>query len=537
MKSQSVSPHGESVDTWLKLQHSLAETTGITLITLGDGCEQIGPGENENSICSTMRSSPEHAPLCAADCDGAYEQAASSGQPLEFQCHAGLNCFALPVLDSPQKLVVLGGRAFRSSADYSRFLRTYDDLDAVRNGESLKSANFIGTRELKEARELVSSTIKSHFKPKPAPPVQPPPEQTFEAQVEMVRMSDQLENKSRSIAQLYDFLRGVASTLDSQKVYSSVLAKFSEIMKAGRSSLMILNEESNELAVEAVLGADFTLSNQIRVKLGDGVAGTVLATGTPIVVDDVDTDPRIQSSKRSSYRSKSFISYPIVLGTRKVGVINLTDRADGAPYRSEDLPLLELMTPQLALIIDRTEWHRKAETYQRMSLTDALTGLPNRRYLEERLFEEVERSKRHGTPLSFMIIDVDRFKSYNDIFGHTNADLVLVKTAQIMRRSVRAIDMSARFAGDEFCVVLPETELVDAARIAERLRKGVNHTEYRSEQGELMGKVTISVGVSSLSPSRQSPLVIMETADRALYYAKTHGRNCIAVYEDSIAVD
>src|SRR5205085_5335477 len=119
----------------------------------------------------------------------------------------------------------------------------------------------------------------------------------------------------------------------------------------------------------------------------------------------------------------------------KLGVINLTDRAGGASYESKDLSLLEIMAPQLALIIDRTEWFKKAEQYQQMSLTDALTGLPNRRYLEERLFEEVERSKRHGTPLAFMLIDIDFFKKYNDIYGHTNADRVLIKTAQLLRRA------------------------------------------------------------------------------------------------------
>ncbi len=100
--------------------------------------------------------------------------------------------------------------------------------------------------------------------------------------------------------------------------------------------------------------------------------------------------------------------------------------------------MLEMMAPHLALIIDRTEWARKAETFQQMSLTDPLTGLPNRRYLQDRLFEEVERSKRYNTPLSFMIIDVDRFKVYNDVYGHTNADRVLVTTAQLLRSSIRA---------------------------------------------------------------------------------------------------
>ena len=95
--------------------------------------------------------------------------------------------------------------------------------------------------------------------------------------------------------------------------------------------------------------------------------------------------------------------------------------------------------------------------------------------------------------------------SYNDIYGHTNADRVLSQTAMVLRGSIRAIDMSARFAGDEFCIVLPETEPADAARIADRLRIAVSQTEYHSEQGETMGRVTISAGMSSFGPSPKSP--------------------------------
>jgi diguanylate cyclase (GGDEF)-like protein len=106
--------------------------------------------------------------------------------------------------------------------------------------------------------------------------------------------------------------------------------------------------------------------------------------------------------------------------------------------------MLEMIAPHLALIIDRTEWAKKQRHSSRCPLLILWTGLPNRRYLQDRLFEEVERSKRYDTPLSFMIIDVDRFKTYNDIYGHTNADRVLVQTAQLLRR----LDSSDRYVGE-----------------------------------------------------------------------------------------
>jgi diguanylate cyclase (GGDEF)-like protein len=529
-----------SLTVWLRLQRSLAEKSGIALTTLSREGAVIGRIENDNSICQAMRLSPEYASKCQADCTAAYNNAVEAGQTLEFCCHAGLHGFATPVTINDKQLVILGGRAFSATAEYADFLSRYGDLDGIVSGDALRNVKFIDSRDLREAAELVASTAEYHFQTAARAVAQP--EETkaspdlLDAHLEIIRLADELESKNRSISRLHEFLRGVTTSLDSQKVYPSVLAKFSEIMKAERSSLMVLNEQANELALEAMLPTLPATAAPVRLKPGEGVAGAVLESGAAMLVYDVDTDSRVPRARRDQYKTKSFISYPIMLGPRKVGVINLTDRADGSSYQSDDLSLLDLIAPHLALIIDRTEWFKKAETYQRMSLTDPLTALPNRRYLEERLFEEIERSKRHSTPLSFLIIDVDRFKTYNDIYGHTNADRVLTKTAQMLRRSIRAIDMAARFAGDEFCILLPETEIVDAARIAERLRRAVSQTEYRSEQGELIDRVTISIGVSSFSPTRQSPLSIVETADRALYQAKTRGRNCVAVYEDSIAV-
>lgn len=531
-----------SLAVWLRLQKSLAEKNNISLVTLTRDSAAVGRIENDNSICQSMRISEEHARLCAADCARAYGRAVDEGRTIHYRCHAGLHCFASPVQVDKEQIVVLGGRAFTSTSEYSQFLSRYSELDEVRTGQSLKNIKFIHSRDLRESAELVTSTAQCHFQSArlaPAPKSvedEKYAESNPDAQAEISGLPDQLEIRNRSIARFYDFLRTVASTLDSQKVYPAMLEKLGEIMSTGRTSLMILDERSNELVLEATIGAHIDSPVPVRIKLGESVAGFVIENGSPLLVRYADTDARVPFAGRFSYKTKSFISFPIMLGPRKVGVINLTERLDGAPYSEDDLSLLDLMSPHLALIVDRTEWHRKAETYQMMSLTDSLTALPNRRFLEERLFEEVERSKRYNTPLSFLLIDIDHFKHYNDVYGHTNADTVLVKIAQILRRSVRTIDMPARFAGDEFCLVLPETDISAAERIAERIRRTVSETEFLAESGAAMDNATLSIGVSSFNPSRQSPLAIIETADRALYKAKTLGRNQVVVYEEAMTV-
>lgn len=529
---ESPAPGFAPMGSWLRLQSSLATRTGAAVATVNSKGQIVGKVDNDSSICEAMHASPEHAGLCDLDCGRAHTQALNEGGPLEFRCHAGLHCFAVPLPN--RKFVVLGGRAFNTAAEYSSFLRRYDDLVATSAGSCLRNIKFMDAEELTDASKLVSSTAQ-YQPPQPSRPngaLAGPlnaPRHLLDAHLEIIRLTDELENRKQALANLFDVLRGTPSAVDPRRSYDYMLGKLGAAMKAESGSIMVLDEQSNELAVEAAIGFE---APKTRVKLGEPVAGAVLASGSAMIVRNVDTDSRVKRSGYSHYRNKSFICFPILFEGRRIGVINLAGRTDGGAYEPEDVSLVEFVAPHLALMIDRAEWHKKAEEFQQMSLTDPLTGLPNRRYLEERLYEEVERSKRHGTPLSFMIIDVDRFKSYNDLYGHTSADHVLVKTAHSLRRCVRTIDMSARFAGDEFCIVLPETEDLAAFRIAERLRVEVASTEYRSEAGESMGKITISIGVSSFGGNRQSPRTIIESADRALYQAKTRGRNCVVMYEE-----
>ncbi|HYL98654.1 MAG TPA: diguanylate cyclase [Blastocatellia bacterium] len=525
-------PAVRSIDSWLQVQSVLAERTGLTLLTFGRDGGPIGAIENNSSICEAMSGSPEHAALCQLDCGRAHSQALSEGERVKFRCHAGLQCFCLPSKAGDLEIAVLGGRSFNSVTAYQDFLRRYSDLKGVQSGEALQNVKFHDAREFELALDLVASSVENH-RPSASRTIHKAglngPKRLLDAHLEIIRLTDELESKNHALSRLYEFLHDVSSVSDGKHDYTWVLNKLGSLLSAERGSLMIFDEGTGELAVEAAVGFD---PPPTRVKLGDPIAGAVLASGSPMLVRDIDTEPGIQPLRPESYKSKSFISFPIALGARKIGVINLTGRTNGIPYAIEDLSLVELMAPHLAMMIDRGEWHKKADAFQQMSLTDPLTGLPNRRYLEERLFEEVERSKRHGTPLSFMIIDVDHFKSYNDLYGHTSADHVLIRTAQSLRHSIRTIDMSARFAGDEFCIILPETDLSAAAIIAERLRGEVSQTEYVSDDGKSMGRITISIGVSGYSRRQNAPRSIIEAADRGLYQAKTKGRNCVVVYQD-----
>jgi ligand-binding sensor protein len=267
-----------SLAVWLRLQKSLAERNGIALTTLSRDGAVIGRIENDNSICRAMRVSTERAPFCAADCGAAYSNAVAAGTQVEFTCHAGLHCYAIPVTIDQKQVAILGGRAFASTSEYTEFLRRYEDMTAVESGECLKNIKFIDTRELMDAAEIVGSTALYHFRnarktdQQSAKTVQDFPN-LLDAQLEIVRLTDQLETRKRSIGQFYEFLRSIASTVDSQEVYHSLLVKFSDLMKAGRISLMIFDQESDELVLEVALGAGSEATASSRLMLGDPIAG------------------------------------------------------------------------------------------------------------------------------------------------------------------------------------------------------------------------------------------------------------------------
>jgi diguanylate cyclase (GGDEF)-like protein len=166
---------------------------------------------------------------------------------------------------------------------------------------------------------------------------------------------------------------------------------------------------------------------------------------------------------------------------------------------------------------------------EEMARTDAGTGLPNRRAFFEDLAGEFQRSQRYGRPLSLLMLDLDRFKRVNDLYGHQFGDRVLAETALTLRRQLRVSDLVARYGGEEFVVVLPETSPRDAALVAEKLRAAVE-AQVLDENESAAVRATVSIGVASLpSPGVTSDTELLRRADEALYAAKRGGRNRVEV--------
>lgn len=345
--------------------------------------------------------------------------------------------------------------------------------------------------------------------------------QTLASQFEILRLRDEVARRdslSSAVTKFNDNLRGI----DAADFWTRIAQVSAELVGAERASILVRNEKSNSLQAKASIGARINLQSLPGV--GSRVASRILDIGKPLVVSDITGVGIDRAPVEWSYKTASFLSYPIVIDDRKIGVLNFTDKASGTAFDSADLELIKAIAPQIAVAIDRTALREKAGEYEQLSVTDPLTGLLNRRYLEERIAEEIVRSRRHRFSVSLMMLDVDEFKAYNDRFGHPAGDSALQTVGEILKESLRGADVAARYGGEEFAILLPQTALDEALQIAERIRNQVEKAEFGGRQ------VTVSIGIASISKEVDSPRDLISAADVALYTAKNRGRNNVQTF-------
>jgi diguanylate cyclase (GGDEF)-like protein len=222
---------------------------------------------------------------------------------------------------------------------------------------------------------------------------------------------------------------------------------------------------------------------------------------------------------------------PLVRNNELIGSLNL------GSYRKEHFtsnPATEFLERLAAIVAMSLENCMNLERIKRVGLTDALTGVSNRRFFDQRLHEEVARSMRHGVPLTCLLLDIDHFKGINDNHGHPAGDRVLIGIAERIRAQLRGSDVLARYGGEEFAVLLTQTGNKDAQDIAERIRRTVAESAFRVADDKTL-PVSLSIGVATLHGKREDTAGasshLIECADQALYTAKHGGRNRVVNYE------
>jgi diguanylate cyclase (GGDEF)-like protein len=218
---------------------------------------------------------------------------------------------------------------------------------------------------------------------------------------------------------------------------------------------------------------------------------------------------------------------PVCHRNKMLGLAVIGERFDGQCYSTLEVEIFSLLTNFLGVALANARIYKEME---RVSLTDPLTGLFNRRYFENSLRNEVARARRFNHPLSLVMLDVDHFKNYNDRLGHSNGDLLLKDLASVLSRTIRSSDTIARYGGEEFCVLLPEITREGAIQFSKRLRNIINDHPFEKRDVQPDGCITASMGVATYPHDARKGSELLDKADAAMYRAKHRGRNQVAPY-------
>ncbi len=524
---------------WAGVQEQVAHASGISLLLVEGHQPPALTAANNNSICHALQSSPDYVKLCDPYCGEAHARAIAAGTITHYRCHAGLQCFAMPVeIAEDRELVVIGGRAFVRGADYRELAERFrtGDLQELFSSELFQNVIFADEADLDHAALRLSKAANEFDKATQSNDPETVTEAELAAEIQSASVvetvPEPMASESPSTFGLANSIRRFAEQIDASdpvQTYQSIVARSADLVHAERGSLLLYDASANHLMMTAARGIPASMNDVAPIAIGEGIAGAVMRENRPLVAT-IDELGRVSPAERL-YKTKSFISYPITIGERRFGVLNLADKIGGGAYDIHDLSIIDLIAPQIALALERAEWQQRANQFQLMSITDPLTGLHNRRYLEARLAEELSRSKRYDYPLSFMMIDIDDFKLYNDRNGHQAGDRALEITAQCLRAMLRKVDVASRYGGEEFSILLPQTSLEEAGVIADRIRRKIMTTRFPHGTTQPQGAVTVSIGLSTFSSTLDSAEAIVRAADRALYHAKNHGKNRAYAYQ------
>jgi diguanylate cyclase (GGDEF)-like protein/PAS domain S-box-containing protein len=340
---------------------------------------------------------------------------------------------------------------------------------------------------------------------------------------EQKRMEEEERKQRIFIEALRDTSEVLNSTLDFDSLMERILINADRVIPSDSGAILLLEngmlrivqsrgyEERGYKDVTATL--PFPLENMRNM-------AEMAKSGQPIAIPDTREYEGWNPIRENKW-VMSYIGVPLCIRDRIIGFLSLF-KGDPGFYTEEYIERLKAFANQTAIAIENARLYSEL---QHKADTDELTGLRNRRSLFELGGREVERANRFSHPLSALMIDLDYFKTVNDSFGHPVGDRLLITLADQFRKSLRNVDLVARYGGDEFVALLPENDLDSAMEVAKRLQKAIESTWVETAQGK--AKVSASIGVASLNPSVKNLSSLIESADRALYHAKQYGRSRI----------
>ncbi|MEA3328778.1 MAG: sensor domain-containing diguanylate cyclase [Candidatus Omnitrophota bacterium] len=361
----------------------------------------------------------------------------------------------------------------------------------------------------------------------------------------MNSLNTQLDYDLLQIASLYEVTKDMGTALEFSEIFTILSGVIRRTFDFKKSKLILIAEVENHGLIEKIYEIQKGDPIQEEISFKERRKATMLdkelrARPTEVDVGGFDqnvvrlllkTRKPIFVSPGRAYSSdiklalpheiRSFIAVPLIVENKIIAILTLEG------FKGDVFDKFLILAGQLALEMKKIELY---EVVQELSIMDGLTKAYVRRHFLEMYNAEMERSLRHKFKLSFFMIDIDYFKAYNDRYGHLSGDTALQEITEILKNSLRRVDLVGRYGGEEFAVILPQTDKKGAVQVAERIRWAADNHIFRTYYGE-QARLSISIGVACFPGDAKKAKTLIEKADQALYRAKNKGRNRVEIYE------
>lgn len=337
------------------------------------------------------------------------------------------------------------------------------------------------------------------------------------------QLLDMLHRRNEELETLVQIGKTLTSTLDIEELSNLIIEKGNLLLKARAWSLLLLDDVTHDLIFDVVVSDVTTELKGQRLPVGEGIAGWVAQHREAVLAPDVTLDPRFNDclERQVGFKATSVVCVPVQIQGQLLGVMQLVNGEDDEVFTHNDLTLLSAIADYIAIGISNA---RNFSRVRELVITDDLTGLYNARYFDDLLDVEIARAQRFDSTLSLVFIDLDFFKLVNDNHGHLVGSRMLAEIGQLLKSRIRTVDYGARYGGDEFVLILPQTSKKGAYDLVCSLRELVRSHVLLTEDGSEI-RVTASFGIAAYPIDADNKIDLIRLADNMMYKVKQTTRD------------
>jgi diguanylate cyclase (GGDEF)-like protein len=344
--------------------------------------------------------------------------------------------------------------------------------------------------------------------------------------IEQARLLEVEKKRGAELRMLYETTLAITQSYDPPKLLKHIVERAAWLLDSSAGILYLISAEGNFLECKVSYNNEYDHEGT-TLHMGEGAAGIVTQTAQPLIIPNYANWKEKPTAFQGIEKPFALLTVPVIWQSKVKGVIQIIREPGKPPFEQGDANLLALFSSQVAITLENTRLYQEV---QQLAVQDPLTGLYNRRGLTEIGIREIERAQRFQHPLSILFLDVDHFKVVNDTYGHAAGDQVLAGVANLCRKDLRNVDVISRYGGEEFVVLLLESNLKVARFVAKRLCSTIANSPIPTDNGNI--SITMSIGIAEIQANTVGLDDLIHQADQAMYKAKSSGRNCAYVYNN-----